>query len=117
MTFQSFRVFELQRCFSGFTIGSPTSFSGFRKLLSAGSGQCSFSFWLRSSESMAGDATTSYDSSGLSRSSFVSNSLRTQGCQFSDLLINPGAFGFESFESKFQQSFVVGHKRGNIAQV
>ena len=91
----------LQRCFSGFTIGSPTSFSGFRKLLSAGSGQCSFSFWLRSSESMAGDATTSYDSSGLSRSSFVSDSLHTQRCQFSDLLINPGAFGFESFESKF----------------
>src|SRR5439155_2961407 len=70
----------LQRCFSGFTIGSPTSFSGFRKLLSAGSGQCSFSFCLRSSESMAGDATTSYDSSGLSRTSFVSDSLHTPGC-------------------------------------
>jgi len=50
---------------------------------------------------MAGDATASYASSGLLRSSFVSNSLHTQGCQFIDLLINPGAFGFESFESKF----------------
>ena len=68
-------------------------------------------------EGMAGDATASYASSGLLRSSFVSKSLHTQRCQFIDLLINPGAFGFESFKSKFQQSFVVGHKRGNIAQV
>src|SRR5437867_12119388 len=30
-----------------------------------------------------------------------SNSLHTQRCQFGDLLINPGAFGLKSFESKF----------------
>src|SRR6266850_2078363 len=92
---------ELQGCFSGFPIGSPTSFSGFRKLLSASSGQCSFSFWLRSNESIAGDATANYASSRLSRRSLVSNALHMQRFQFIDLLINPGAFGLESFDSKF----------------
>jgi len=42
--FLNFRLFELQGCFSGFPIGNPTSFGGFRKLLSASRGQCSFSF-------------------------------------------------------------------------
>src|SRR5437879_9007208 len=113
--FQSFSPVELQRCFSGFPIGSPTSFSEFGKLLSASSGQYSFSFWLRSGESMAGDVTASYASSGLSRSSFVSNSLHTQRCQFIDLLINPTAFVFHSFASKFYQSFVLGPTRADIA--
>src|SRR5262249_7365217 len=101
LAFQNLSPVELQRCFSGFPIGSPTSFSELRKLLSASSLQCSFSFWLGSSESMAGDATARSASSGVSRSSFVSNSLHTQRYQFIDLLINPGAFGFQSFESKF----------------